>query len=253
MAQRGNILFLILLAIILFVALSYAVNSGMRGGGNNASAEQAQSVAAELVQYASLLENTVSRLRLTNGCSDTQISAQNGIETGYTNPNAPADKRCHIFDAAGGGMAWKNPKTEWLDAYFSSSPWGTTWLYGQSIIHRSTAIKGVGTHNSVNDLGIADLTYEVPFITDAVCKAVNKEAGLPYPLTSAAGGVIDTAKWDGRYTGCAMPTPCNLWIDLRSGSTPINASTFCVTGQWGYANPEVGKTFNLFVHVLLPR
>ena len=44
---------------------------------------------------------------LHNGCDDTQISFQNGITSGYVNPNAPSDGSCNVFDPRGGGVIWK--------------------------------------------------------------------------------------------------------------------------------------------------
>ena len=64
--QRGNILFLILLAVVLFAALSYAVTS-QRDGGKNASGESAKSHASALLQYAALVENTVHRMVMVGG------------------------------------------------------------------------------------------------------------------------------------------------------------------------------------------
>ena len=63
--QSGNILFLILLAIILFVALSYAVNSGMRGGGKDAGNEKNSLSYSGILQSASLMENSLNRMMLT--------------------------------------------------------------------------------------------------------------------------------------------------------------------------------------------
>lgn len=47
--QRGNVLFLILLAVVLFAALNYAVTSSMSGGGKNASDERYRLLASQLI------------------------------------------------------------------------------------------------------------------------------------------------------------------------------------------------------------
>ncbi len=62
--ERGNILFLILLAVVLFAALAYAVTSSMRGGGKSATDEKARSLASAIIQYGSLVQNTVNRAML---------------------------------------------------------------------------------------------------------------------------------------------------------------------------------------------
>ena len=104
--KRGNVLFLILLAIALFAVLSYAVTQSSRSSGRDAAAENAITDAAQITQYATLVEQTVTRLRLSNGCRDTQISfAADSDGDGnwydadddYHNPNAPSDFSCHVF------------------------------------------------------------------------------------------------------------------------------------------------------------
>mgnify|MGYP000299430875 CR=1 FL=1 len=103
--ENGNILFLILLAIILFVALSYAI-MGQRDGSKDASSESMKAKAAQMIQAAALMEQTVNRLRLVNGCKDTEISFENTMVSGYVNAATPADGRCKVFDKAGGGLSW---------------------------------------------------------------------------------------------------------------------------------------------------
>lgn len=66
-SQRGNILFLILLAVILFAALSYAVTSSMRGGGNNAAKESAQTEASHILNYFTQIDTAVQRMMMTGG------------------------------------------------------------------------------------------------------------------------------------------------------------------------------------------
>ncbi len=115
MAQRGNILFLILLAIVLFVALSYAVNSGMRGGGSNAGRESAQAGAAAISQYVTLLRNEVQRLMVVNGCAVENLDWRhdfwkraNGTYTYFNGAMGAArtpKAGCAVFTAYGGPVA----------------------------------------------------------------------------------------------------------------------------------------------------
>ena len=65
--NSGNVLFLILIAVALFAALSYAVtNSGRTGGGQALSRDQAKIKASELLQYASYIQQTMTRLSYSN-------------------------------------------------------------------------------------------------------------------------------------------------------------------------------------------
>ena len=65
--------------------------------------------ASEILQYGSLLENTITRLRIINGCSDTDISFVNDVVTGYDH-TPEADDECKVFHPDGGGLTWKtNP------------------------------------------------------------------------------------------------------------------------------------------------
>ena len=50
--EEGNVLFLILIAVVLFAALSYAVTSSTRSGGGSVSKDKAKSYAAAIVQHA---------------------------------------------------------------------------------------------------------------------------------------------------------------------------------------------------------
>ena len=104
-ATKGNVLFLILIAVALFAALSYAVTQSSKTGGSNIGKDKAKIIASEIIQYATSVEQAVSRITLMNGCTDTQISFENPIVSGFINPNAPADKRCHILHLDGGGVA----------------------------------------------------------------------------------------------------------------------------------------------------
>lgn len=117
--RRGNILFLILLAVVLFAALSYAVTQSLRGGGSNANAEKGAVKAADVVNYFTNIRMAVQRIRLVNQCSDIQISFDhnNGAAqcltsetpaTNHENPNSPTNCTCHVFHPLGGGVPYRD-------------------------------------------------------------------------------------------------------------------------------------------------
>ena len=99
----GNALFLILIAVALFAALSYAVTNPGRGGGG-IDKEQAQIDAAVNDQCNASVDAGRMRLTIIGDCVDREISYELS-DGSNVNPAAPTDKSCHIFDAAGAGVA----------------------------------------------------------------------------------------------------------------------------------------------------
>ena len=99
--QNGNALFLILIAVALFAALSYAVTQSSRGGG---SIEREQQMIDQAVseQCNASVDYAVNKVKLLNGCDSSEISYELA-DGDNPNPNAPADERCHVFRANGGG------------------------------------------------------------------------------------------------------------------------------------------------------
>ena len=65
-AQSGNVLFMILIAVALFAALSYAVTSSSRSGGNNASRESLQIEGAQIAQYVTGIQNSIMRMKISS-------------------------------------------------------------------------------------------------------------------------------------------------------------------------------------------
>ena len=70
--ERGNVLFLILIAVALFAALSYAVTQSTRGGGN-ADDETSLISSASLTQYPASLKTSILRMSISGGIGDDEL------------------------------------------------------------------------------------------------------------------------------------------------------------------------------------
>lgn len=249
MRQNGNILFLILLAVVLFAALSYAVTSSMRGGGKDMSAEAAQSSAAQILNTVNLIGATVQRLQLVNNCRDTEINFANNFvrPASYVNNNSPEDKRCNVFDPAGGGAVISKITESALEPCNTSSSnpqmCGGGVLVSERGYARFTgnyAIRNIGT--SISSSGIMDstsveLAMLVPKLKKEVCLAINDALGIANPSgnpPSVAGTLFTNVSI---FTG--------TYLSTQNGG-PIGQPTACVRDAY-----DNGVYF--LYHVLIPR
>lgn len=188
---RGNALFLILIAVALFAALAYAMTSSDRAAGS-ISKDKAILIAGQMQSYAASIETAITRMKLVNGCTDTQISFENTVVTGYTNGNAPLDKRCHVFDPAGGAITWQNPPAGSND--------GSDYMFtGYMSFHAQNPSTTVPVADAI------DLVMILPYITSDICLAINRNVGLTAPLdrlyifVNAASKFVGTYVWGHNY------------------------------------------------------
>lgn len=106
-SQAGNILFIILIAVALFAALTYAVFLTTRNGSAGADRDQAKMISAAFSQYGQDLSATIMRMMITGGCRETTLSFETpawqhpGMWGGSTNSLAPADRHCDVFGPQG--------------------------------------------------------------------------------------------------------------------------------------------------------
>lgn len=179
-SERGTALFLILLAVVLFAALSYAVTNSMPGDGKDGSTESAAARAADLVGYATSIQQAITRMRLVNNCKDTDISFETS-QSGYDYSHTPAvQARCKVYDPAGGNIPYRVEKKWYLPDTNMASwiPW-MWWNTGDQ------AITNIGTSK-------AELIIATVLIDYEVCRAINKSVGITYtgdmpPLNTGTG------------------------------------------------------------------
>lgn len=159
-AQRGNALFLILIAVALFAALSYAITQSGRGSGSVAKETDAIA-AAQVVQIGADLRAAAQRMVLTG----TSVTALQAHAVGdFSNPCTVTDGTC-LFTPDGGGLTWP------------AIPVGA--LADPNLIYIAMLVPGDGG-NGADLIGTPALdgVFAVLGLSEGVCTAINKGLGV---------------------------------------------------------------------------
>lgn len=227
--EGGNVLFLILIAVVLFGALSFAISEGSRNSQKDAGQEKIESTAAALMQYAATIENAVTRVRVSNACLDTEISFATPIyedlSSAVYNPdgrfNDPyPDKRCHVFESTGGqAIALVFPSAVIMGQTAGPLKSG----------HATLIIANVPRIGSSQP----DLILALPSIRRDVCLRAQVKANGP-----SFSGEVGNCVWTD-YTGSFAASPaCDAGVN--------NVWTWCGVDA---ANSESAN----FYHIVMPR
>lgn len=197
--QNGNVLFLLLIVIALFSALSFTVANMMRGASpETITDEKAGIYASEILDTARGLRQAVQNIRI-NGCADEDISFSNDIISGYA--HAPTvSTSCQIFNSAGGAMTYTVPDPKWL-ANISGPPS----LQGEWYFPANLCVEDVGSGSSGCDSDSTDnedLVVILPYIRQDICETLNKRLNLGASALSTTGDAWPSSgdKFTGSYS-----------------------------------------------------
>lgn len=236
--QRGNALFIILLAIALLAALSYAVFQGGRTSSHNLTDEQVRLAALEFIAYGDAVAKGVQKVRL-QGCTPGQITfnSHNGLSrrgsgVAYSyNTNTPADKSCDVFAMNGGAIT---PKL-FTNGTIAPSLVNPSYMDSQSFIFTSTRVIGQGSEEADG----TDLIMWVGRLKKEVCIKINKLVSVENPGGNPPVDEFNSCQtfFDGTYPNCSDPL----------GDTVPLKTSFCVQATPGDANGYI------FFQVLLSR
>jgi hypothetical protein len=224
-SEQGSILFIILVAIVLFAALSFTVSNMLRGGERSPERERAQMSAYDILNQAKTMKDAVQYMRISNDCADTDISFETFSLTGYEHTPS-ADEKCRLFHPRGGGLSYLKVPEDWLDQTETGGV-----HYGQWFFSGENAVLGVGT--SIPETGTCttgtsciDLIAFVPYLDRDVCQAINQLLELdgaidpifqqdngPTRMNDKFNGTygtldqdIDGAPYAGQIAGCTQRT-----------------------------------------------
>lgn len=175
--EKGNVLFIILIGIVLFAALTFTLTK-VTSGTKSISLQDSRLYAQQILTYAEKINNAVQTVMYTNECLDEQLNFV-GItgDVTYSNAASPANKKCHLFDKDGGAMTYVAPVTTFLDsaaAAASGLPAGED-LLGNYFVTGNTCVGGIGTGAYTNcTAGNEDLVLILPWVRSEVCEAINQ-------------------------------------------------------------------------------
>jgi hypothetical protein len=221
--QSGNVIMIVLIGIVLFAALTYAVTRSMNGGGDFGNNEKYSLQANQFLSFGNQVETAVKALTA-NGCLDTQINFENSDWSGYANSNAPSDKSCNVFDQAGGGLTYIQPSSLLLDETYSASADYKKWIFTGRF-----CFLDVGTGGSYCASNNSELAMVLNHVSINACNKINSLFNTT--LASNNGAVL--VKFTGAYG-------TDLLLNYSSFS---GKRVFCYT----YNND------NKLVYTLLPR
>lgn len=241
-SEAGNVFLFILIGIVLFATISFVMSRGFRSEGTSGiSARQADLMATRIIDYSSKLQSGVDRA-LRNGCSEQEL---NFLEVyTITNPTAPPDGKCNIFQRHGG------PVKFWDTLNERSNMLAIEEAPTASYYQRQFFIGGPMRHAGAGDGNTVDLIMFLPDIADALCISINRQLGI----VATNGSIPDsTARRLGgnQFAGTFDPTGA---LAANRNIVDVNGNiTDHMIGCVRTTNDTGSHTFNTFYAVLIAR
>lgn len=226
--QNGNVIFILLITIALFAALTYAVVGSDRGSQPSMTLEENLIAAKEITDYAHGVDEA-AQIVLLNGASFADLSFQNTVVAGYTHGTATTQ----VFDMTSGGKAtYIAPKTDWLDSAQSAQTYYGQWYFPANVCVPAVGA-GAGACNT-DSLDNEDVVMILPYVTQGICTAINKKLNVALCGTDACADV--GALWpaaDTKFTG----TFTDSAAIASAGSEYTGKTEGCIEGSGTAAQP----------------
>jgi hypothetical protein len=180
--ESGNVLFLILIAVALFAALSYAVTQSSRSGGNDSAGEKSLISSAQLTQYPAGIRTSIVRM-LINGVdvNDLVFNQPKDYGSGQLIDDTDSDNdqlvKDSVFHPRGGGATYSAGPAD-LMADGQQHDWVFSSAYEVLNIGSSLA----------NDPEGNDVIAFLPGVAQGVCRKINSQLGIDSSITGWADG-----------------------------------------------------------------
>jgi hypothetical protein len=168
-SNKGNILFLILIAVALFAALSYAITGSSRSGSNTISKDKAKLAASHILSWTAKFDKAVQRMMIIDGVKPYELSFRsnqkryNGTFANNTYNNVRCSgTKCRVFHPDGGGMEIPDFSAYARQDYANM---------GLSLTHLAGGHMEVW-HGNWRDSDLNDLSISFRFLKPEICAAL---------------------------------------------------------------------------------
>jgi len=210
--ESGNVLLIILLAIVLLGALSVALQ-GTSGSGAHIDRETLMMHSGEIKRYASELERAVLFVRQ-NGISESDIRfAHPDAHSDYGDLSADTDPTDQVFHKLGGAAKYRAPPSGIND--------GSAWeFYGH------TALPEVGSNE-------AELIAVLPNVTSEFCTKINDDIGYAAQPTDT-GTCINGGATERFDSGTQFESTPNTVISANFSVKPSTEGCVECSGTYHY-------------------
>lgn len=229
--ERGNVLFLILIAVALFAALSYAVTQSSRSGGGDAGNETNLISSATITQYPASVRTSIIRMMVSSNVAADQLQFNPPSDFASCTTTA----RC-VFHPSGGGATYVEAPE---DAVTGSSP--QPWVFtGQNEVALvGTTSAGASDSETATTVEIMAI---LPNVETSICNRINSELGIGAAAVAETG--IDVTSRLGGGAGYVTALASG-----GSGGTIGDATTSALNGQ-AFGCFSMGGV-NYYYHVLI--
>lgn len=240
--ERGNVLFLILIAVALFAALSYAVTQSTRSGGGDASGETALIGSAQITQYPASVRTSLVRM-IIGGSDVRQLQFNAPADFGNcTQDGAGLNSLC-VFHPDGGGATFVESPPD-IMATGANGTWS---------INGENEINLVGTSTAGDTVGdaTADVIAFLSDITSTICQKINDELGITGNIPTETGIVFSSATMVSNAAGPAGEASDFTETGATIGS-PTGTDVASLDGQPFGCFQQPAGTYHYY-HVLIER
>lgn len=183
-SQSGNVLFIILIAVVLFAALSFAISQTTQHGERGVTQEKYKIDSSYVHQFPTMVREAIKRMIISQAMSPTDLSFAHGGNVAYGIPGTSPARE--VFHPQGGAVAYQFPPANIND--------GSDWVFTGNI-----EVQGIGTTTGTGSGN--ELLILLPGIGMELCMKLNEGFGggqnvVPTTLTVAG----ENAAFTGTFT-----------------------------------------------------